>query len=78
MKLVNGLLNAWQRSTCSHRWIRARWGDGSYGMRCANCMKPYPRTWDDLIEGPRAESGSGSAKLARAVEAEFTPLRRVA
>ncbi len=35
--------------TCRHQWIRARGLDGSYGLRCQHCMKPYHRTWNQLL-----------------------------
>jgi hypothetical protein len=50
MVLLETLLSDWQRWTCGHRWVRARWADGSYGLRCAHCMKPYPRTWNDILD----------------------------
>ena len=34
---------------CRHQWIRARGLDGSYGLRCQHCMKPYHRTWNQLL-----------------------------
>lgn len=49
MALFEGMLRAWQRSICKHRWVRARWEDGSYGLRCAHCMQAYPKTWEDVI-----------------------------
>jgi hypothetical protein len=49
MALFEGVLRAWQRSTCHHRWLRARWADGTYGLRCARCMMAYPKTWEDVI-----------------------------
>lgn len=33
-----------------HVWVRERREDGSYGLRCAECPKRYPKTWNDLIE----------------------------
>jgi len=69
MKLVETLLCDWQRWTCSHHWVRARWSDGSYGLRCSQCMKAYRHTWDEIIAGP--------AKPVQA-EPEFTALRRAA
>jgi hypothetical protein len=35
--------------TCSHHWVRARWEDGSYGLRCQYCFKRHPQTWDQLL-----------------------------
>ena len=49
MALMTTLWNDWRRWTCSHRWVRARWDDGTYGLRCALCMKPYRHTWDEII-----------------------------
>lgn len=54
--------------TCSHRWIRARWEDGSYGLRCQRCFKRHPRTWDQLLARPESpvavlpvRSGAGAS-----------------
>lgn len=52
MALLTSLLGEWQRWTCSHQWVRARWDDGSYGLRCALCMRPYARTWNEIIAQP--------------------------
>ena len=62
MALLTSLLGEWQRWTCSHQWVRARWEDGSYGLRCAQCMKPYARTWNEIIsQPPLASLGAPSA-----------------
>lgn len=53
MKLVEGVLRSWQQHTCGHRWVRARWEDGTYGLRCVRCMAAYEHTWEDII-GPAA------------------------
>ncbi|HXE30650.1 MAG TPA: hypothetical protein VN515_02485 [Terriglobales bacterium] len=89
MKLVETLLSDWQRWTCSHRWVRARWDDGSYGLRCSLCMKPYRHTWDEIIGAPAAAARRGLApqpasactlecEPAPATVAEFPALRRAA
>ncbi|HZT74313.1 MAG TPA: hypothetical protein VE996_11720 [Terriglobales bacterium] len=70
--------------TCSHHWVRARWADGSYGLRCASCMKPYPVTFDDLMEQqtPRASSPvavlppARDPELARGAVVEARPANR--
>ncbi|MGH9413988.1 MAG: hypothetical protein ACRD0Y_09645 [Terriglobales bacterium] len=36
--------------------MRARWDDGSYGLRCSRCMAAYAHTWEDVIEAPSAAS----------------------
>ena len=46
------VLGWWQRLTCGHHWLRARWDDGSYGFRCAHCMKPYRHTWNEIFSQP--------------------------
>lgn len=56
MKLVNGMVAGWQRLACRHQWVRARWEDGSYGYRCAACMRKYPRTWDEIVAGEGARA----------------------
>ncbi|HVA62762.1 MAG TPA: hypothetical protein VNF74_03475 [Terriglobales bacterium] len=63
MKLVESLLGRW---VCSHRWVRARWQDGSYGLRCAQCMKAYPHTWNEIIAGPGTPAPAAKAPLRRA------------
>ncbi|MGH9482461.1 MAG: hypothetical protein ACRD1L_10280 [Terriglobales bacterium] len=75
MKLVQGLLSEWQRLMCSHRWVRARWQDGSYGLRCAECMKAYPHTWEDLIAKvePQKVAVSRLAGAAPAKQPAFRP-----
>lgn len=68
MNLLENFFNVWERMTCSHRWVRARWEDGTYGLRCAECMRPYRRTWDDLL-APSSGSAAGEAageRLGRA------------
>jgi hypothetical protein len=57
MKLVSGIVIGWQQLACHHHWVRARWEDGSYGFRCAQCMKPYPRTWNDIVAGGAGAAG---------------------
>lgn len=49
--------------TCSHHWVRARWPDGSYGLRCSACMKPYPVTWNALMEQEEPSTGGAVAML---------------
>jgi hypothetical protein len=63
MKLMSGIVLGWQHLACHHRWVRARWEDGSYGFRCAQCMKPYPRTWNDIVAG---DAAGGARALKRA------------
>lgn len=63
MKFVSGIVMGWQKLACRHQWVRARWEDGSYGFRCAACMKPYPRTWNDIV-GDDAGSAAGPLKRA--------------
>ncbi len=65
MKLVDGILSGWQRIVCHHRWVRARWEDGSYGLRCARCMTAYPRTWDDIVAGDAARTPTAAAARLR-------------
>lgn len=77
MALMENLLSDWQRWTCSHHWVRARWDDGSYGLRCAHCMKPYHHTWNEIIAGPKAVGAVGSRKEASR-EVEYRPMRRAA
>jgi hypothetical protein len=60
MKILEILLTDWQRMTCNHRWLRARWQDGSYGLRCSQCMKRYHNTWNDIIAGPNEAKATGS------------------
>lgn len=38
--------------TCSHHWVRARWEDGSYGLRCEYCFKRHPQTWNQILAQP--------------------------
>lgn len=38
--------------TCSHHWVRARWEDGSYGLRCQYCLKRHPQTWEQILAQP--------------------------
>lgn len=52
MRLLDWLLNLWVRAWCSHHWVRTRWDDGSYGLRCEHCLKPYPVTWNDVLQQP--------------------------
>ncbi|MGH9417189.1 MAG: hypothetical protein ACRD01_11225 [Terriglobales bacterium] len=62
MNILEHLLADWQRWTCAHQWVRARWEDGTYGLRCSRCMKPYSRTWNELVEaapGPRSDAKLG-------------------
>ncbi|HVB40489.1 MAG TPA: hypothetical protein VNE83_06285 [Terriglobales bacterium] len=79
MALLASMLGEWQRWTCSHQWVRARWDDGSYGLRCAQCMKPYARTWNEIISQPPLTSletplaASLAALPARASTAASTP-----
>ncbi|MGH9475568.1 MAG: hypothetical protein ACRD1C_04475 [Terriglobales bacterium] len=54
MRMMEGLLRGWQQHTCGHRWVRARWDNGTYGLRCARCMVAYERTWEDVIGQPAA------------------------
>lgn len=49
--------------TCSHHWVRARWSDGSYGLRCSACMKPYAVTWNELLKQEEATRGGAVAML---------------
>ncbi|MGH9393894.1 MAG: hypothetical protein ACRD1E_06965 [Terriglobales bacterium] len=51
--------------SCSHRWVRARWDDGTYGLRCAACMRPYRRSWDEpLAPAPAAAPAREAARQA--------------
>ncbi len=63
MRLVETLLSDWQRWTCNHAWVRARWEDGSYGLRCSRCMKAYPHTWDEII-APSARAPESDVRRA--------------
>jgi len=65
MTLIENFFNAWERMTCSHHWVRARWEDGTYGLRCAECMRPYRRTWDELLTPP-ADTGARASGERRA------------
>lgn len=67
MNVVEHLLADWQQWTCKHHWVRARWEDGSYGMRCAQCMKPYSHTWNELVEAepPRRPASAVAGKFRR-------------
>ncbi len=38
--------------TCSHHWVRARWEDGSYGLRCEYCSKRHAQTWNQILAQP--------------------------
>ncbi len=52
-RAVRGLSEAWswlaQRS-CTHHWVRARWDDGTYGLRCQHCMKRHGQTWNQIMD----------------------------
>lgn len=50
--LSRGVIGGVQRWACHHQWVRARWEDGTYGLRCSSCMKAYPHTWDDILAAP--------------------------
>lgn len=52
MGFVELLLRWWSQLWCGHHWVRTRWDDGSYGLRCEHCLKPYPHTWNDLLQQP--------------------------
>lgn len=58
MTITRMLMGVWQDLTCPHHWVRARRADGSYGYRCMDCCKDYPRTWNDLL---RQSVPAGSA-----------------
>ncbi|MGH9487185.1 MAG: hypothetical protein ACRD04_06290 [Terriglobales bacterium] len=75
MSMMDGLLRACQQHTCKHHWVRARWENGTYGLRCARCMAAYVRTWEDVI-GTRA--GTAGAMSASGGTARLSELRRVA
>lgn len=75
MRLLENLLSDWQRLTCNHRWVRARWVDGSYGLRCAHCMKAYAHTWNEILAQPPAGTREFASLPA---ESELAPLRRAA
>lgn len=49
MRFMEYLIRWWGQAFCGHHWVRARWDDGSYGMRCQYCLKPYAYTWNDVI-----------------------------
>lgn len=79
MRLVQNLLGDWQRWTCNHQWVRARWQDGSYGLRCSNCMKAYPHTWNEIIGSkPTVCSASTAAIEASVADAPHFGLPRAA
>lgn len=69
MKLLEGLLRQWQNHTCNHQWVRARWDDGSYGLRCARCMTAYAHTWNEVLGASTA-----AAPVALKVVAATTSL----
>lgn len=80
---VCGAIWRWySQLTCSHRWVRARWDDGRYGLRCGACMKLYPMTWNDLlvleVPGHQASVVPLVATAARSgpVPVESQPARR--
>lgn len=50
MRFLDWLLNLWARAWCGHHFVRTRWDDGSYGLRCEFCLKPYPVTWNDVLQ----------------------------
>ena len=69
--------------TCSHHWVRARWEDGSYGLRCQYCFKRHPQTWDQVLAQPdkplpAARVRSGAHAGLRAAEATAEPAPRAA
>lgn len=72
MKLIDGLLRQWQNHTCNHQWVRARWEDGSYGLRCARCMTAYAHTWNEVMGTPTA-----AAPVALRVVAAATVLTKL-
>lgn len=43
---------------CDHQWLRARWADGSYGLRCGRCCKKHPQTFTALIRQPVPRPGA--------------------
>jgi hypothetical protein len=51
-KVVAIIFSRLAQLTCSHKWVRARFDDGSYGLRCQLCMKHYRHTWDGLMAQP--------------------------
>ncbi|MGH9505878.1 MAG: hypothetical protein ACRD13_03050 [Terriglobales bacterium] len=53
--------------TCSHHWVRARWEDGSYGLRCQYCLKRHPQTWDQIL----AQPDNPQQQLARTAQPEL-------
>ena len=63
---VNSFLRWWGQHTCRHQFVRARFEDGGYGLRCMHCLRPYPTTWNDLV-------GSGRAPEPAAAEATLIP-----
>ncbi|MGN6594114.1 MAG: hypothetical protein ACTHJX_14565 [Terriglobales bacterium] len=71
MAMFEGVLRAWQRSTCHHRWLRARWADGTYGLRCSRCMMAYPKTWEDVIGGTVAPQPPATTPTEPAVLSEL-------
>jgi len=50
--MVAGLLSGIAQWTCPHNWVRARFEDGHYGLRCQYCMKRHERTWNQVMAQP--------------------------
>lgn len=58
-----------------HEWLRARFEDGSYGLRCAVCQKPYPVKLSALVGEPSIASrieGRANRSLAESADAPMT------
>ena len=68
----DGMLRAWQRSTCHHRWLRARWADGTYGLRCSRCMVAYPHTWEEVMGRPTVAPPPASESAAASTLSELS------
>ncbi len=34
---------------CRHHYIRARFSNGDYGLRCQHCQRPYIHTWNEIL-----------------------------
>lgn len=64
--LSRGVIGGVQRWACHHQWVRARWEDGSYGLRCSSCMKAYPTTWNDILAAPVTKARKGPVAVADA------------
>lgn len=65
---TNAVISALGQLGCKHQWIRARWDDGSYGLRCSQCMKPHKQTLTELIRQPHLVAGARRPRNYTAAE----------